>query len=340
MSSLPLSRVQISHYLYSQLATDVKRQLISAFLTERQALKPLEQLNLADEQAHQDQRHLYVIRHEAELIGLAELRVDGAKAHLRRLVIAQAFRGQDLGSKLMFHVFAQMQTLGAEALQVHADENSRHFFEKLGFIKFETLEHSEPTIFLMQHCCPNLLVQTHQKPEQAGKLLRLHSAMRLGYDSERYFYHTEQEFLGLHRTLLPQARRRIWLMTDSLQCKVLTDERTGTAFLKLVKRNPHAEIRLLLDNDRLSAGYFNPLVTVAQRLSSHIEIRTFSQTTMNSSEFVTIVDECGSIQRKALNDFTGSARFNSRVQTERLVNDFSQNWQFARPSLELRRLAI
>jgi hypothetical protein len=164
--------------------------------------------------------------------------------------------------------------------------------------------------------------------------------MQLGQDAERYHFDSEHDYIGLHRTMLAQARRRIWIMTDNLHCPVLSDESTGAAFLKLVKRNPHAEIRLLIDNDRLNGGGFNPLVTLAQRLNSHVDIRTFPQSGTRLGAIITVVDNAGSVHRPSLTEFSGMACFNCRIQTEHLISEFNQNWQFAKPSIELRRLAI
>ena len=162
--------------------------------------------------------------------------------------------------------------------------------------------------------------------------------MRLGQDSTSYHFHSERDYLAMHKTLLSQARKRVWLLCESLSSPILKNEEISQALQRMIRQNPQAEVRILLANDKLGAGYYNPCINLAQRLSSYVEIRTLHNTGVRLKEMITLVDFTASIFRKGPQDASGFGCFYNRILYERMRTNYENHWQFAKPSQQLRRL--
>ncbi len=69
-----------------------------------------------------------------ELIGFSALHIHTATlAEIRSLIIAQNYRGQGVGAKLIDHLVQEAQTLGVQ--KVLSLTYQQQFFEKLGFVE-------------------------------------------------------------------------------------------------------------------------------------------------------------------------------------------------------------
>jgi hypothetical protein len=162
----------------------------------------------------------------------------------------------------------------------------------------------------------------------------------LSQDKTLYNFHDEAQFLALHRNMLSQAKRRIWITANAINAPVLNDEQFRQSILQLAKSNPQAEIRILLEDGKANTGRFSPLINLAQRLTSFVEIRTLPSTAHKFSEWVTVVDFSAGIYRKTLESYAGFATYDSKLIAQRLITKFDDQWQFAKPSAEFRRLAM
>ena len=212
------------------------------------------------------------------------------------------------------------------------------FLERF-FLKYT---HNDKIQFKLENPCPDYFLSVYKKNQIERQQTRSKATqpLILSHDKTLYNFHDEAQFLALHRNMLSQAKRRIWLMANAINAPLLNDEQFRQSIIKLAKQNSQAEIRILLEDGKAGAGRFNPLVTLAQRLSSFVEIRSLPSTAHKFTEWVTLVDFSAGIYRKSLDSYSGFATYDSRLIAERLATKFEDQWQFAKPSVEFRRLAI
>ena len=71
-----------------------------------------------------------------------------------------------------------------------------------------------------------------------------------------------------------------------------------------------------------------------------ITTRTIQKSAKKPNEMITSVDFTAGIFRKDLDNYTGFAHYNNPLIAQRLRDNFDQHWQYAKPSLQLRRLSI
>ena len=108
------------------------------------------------------------------------------------------------------------------------------------------------------------------------------------------------------------------LISDNITSPLLNDEVIRDSLLRLSKRNAKAEIRILLEDDKKGAGYYNPTIELAQKLTSFIEIRTIAKGAKKPGEMITAVDFNAGIFRKNMTSYTGFAHYNNHLIAQRL----------------------
>ena len=272
-----------------------------------------------------------------KLLAFAELKIIEDCAYLQVLSVSTSQQNKGLGSILMMHGMRKLDSLGVANMRLECPQEMCSYFMRFGFIGLNDAR-AEQGSLMYQPSISYFLNHVPKARQLDGKLSG--TLMQLGEDSQSYHFQTEQHYVALHRLMLNQAHKRIWLLADNINNPILNSEDTSQAICRLVKHNPHAEIKILLANDKQGAGYFNPCINMAQRLNSYIEIRSLQKTGVRMNEMITLVDYSASIYRKHIGDYNGFGCFHNRLLFERMRSNFDNHWQFAKPSMELRRLAI
>lgn len=272
------------------------------------------------------------------LLGYLDIDIHEEQAYLQGMTIEPKVQGRGLGSILMMHGMRKLQSMGIEQARLQCPSELAAYFTRFGFIGLGSSARV-PAFEMMYQPSISYFLQHIPKDRQLdGKLSAEH--MKLGQDGQSYHFQTESHYTALHRHMLNQARRSIWILSDTINNPVLNSDDTCQAIYRLVKHNPRAEVKILLASDKQGAGQFNPCVNMAQRLSSYIQIRSLQANGTKLNEMITLVDHSASIYRRHIRDFSGFGYFHNRLLFERMKSNFDQHWQFAKPSVELRRLAI
>lgn len=287
------------------------------------------------------------------LMGFAVFSTQEDTARIHSVFIKKAYRRKSLGKKLILHLLYKSVQSNCRKVTVTSTKESLDFFTGLGFIisaspsrtrHFETAQPETPSNqdYLLENPCPEYYLSAMKKSlieKQKNKSANT-SPLIISEDLTNYSFSSEKQYLALHRNMLSQAKRRIWLTSPSINAPVLRDEHFSHSILRLVKSNPQAEIRILLEDDKAGAGRFNPMINLAQRLTSFVEIRTLPPGAAKFKEMITLVDFSAGIYRKSMDSHIGFANYNNPMTAERLRDKFEKYWEFSNPSLETRRLTI
>jgi len=331
-----MSSIKVNQYKTDLIPKEIEAELSLLSPT------PLNELTAKLRGKQDIDSHYFTLSNNGTLLGFAVFSTDQDTACIHTIFISEPYRDKTLGQKLALRLITKAVQKRCKKVNVECEQSALSFFTKLGFVitRHPSKQHNRP-LFSLENPCPEYylsvykesLVADHKRKTQARYPLVLSK------DQTLYNYHDEKEFLALHRNMLSQAQRRIWLICDNINSPILTDEFFNQSILKLVKYNSHAEIRILLKDDKTGVGYFNPVVNLAQRLSSFVEIRSL-RGNKKVSEMITTVDFTAGIYRKNLDSFTGFATYNNHLIAQRLQDNYEKHWQFAKPSMETRRLSI
>lgn len=322
-----MSLIQISQHTKDTLSKELKQRL--------------DALGLHTESEKPSPEHYFTVYHKHTLIGFASLNVTDQVATLHNIFISEPCRGQRIGRKLALHLIAKSVKLGAETVKLKCMQANLNFFENLGFFGYNEPGMQEPLgVVAMENPCPALFLATCKQALADRRHTKLATPLILGKDTSIHHYHSERQYLALHRSLFGQARKRIKILCHSITAPVLDNNYTREAIFRLIRQNQHSEIKILLADDKTGAGRHSQTLDLAQRLSSYIEIRTLKNSGIKVNESLTLVDHVACVFRKNMTDYSGFASYDSRILAQRLDFNFEHQWQFAKPSQELRRLAI
>jgi len=292
---------------------------------------------------------LFIPYVEGKLIGYASATINQKSAELSSIFIERAQQGQLYGFQLMLNILGTLAKSGCQDVSLNCSEEMLKFFQRLGFIinkEQRVISEKGPgKFFELENPCPEFFIKTLKKTLKSqaitlSEFTKQHSFLKLNQDSQHYTYRNQTQFLDFHKTMLAQAQRQIWLISDTIQSPVLSDPKIRDCILRLAKRNAKAEIRILLEDDKKGAGYYNPTIDLAQKLTSFVEIRSIPPGAKKPNEMITAVDFCAGILRKDLNNYAGFAHYNNNLIAQRLRDKYEQYWQYAKPSMQLRRLSI
>ena len=292
---------------------------------------------------------LFIPYSEDKIVGYASLTINQKTAELTSLFIAPPYQNQLIGFQLMLHILATLHKSACQEIRLNCSEELLGFFQQLGFIicneqKLISASHSG-RFFELENPCPGFYLKMLKKTLKDHEIdlstfKREHNLLTLSQDGHQHTYRNQEQFLSLHKSMLSQAQRQIWLFSDTIQSPLLNNSKVRDAILRLAKRNAKAEVRILLEDDKKGAGYFNPTIDLAQKLTSFVEIRCIPPGARKPNEMVTTVDFCAGILRKDLNHYTGFANYNNPLIAQRLRDKYEEHWQYAKPSMQLRRLSL
>lgn len=274
-----------------------------------------------------------------QLIGFVELSFESPVAYLKNIVVDKNYSRQKIAIKLLRACFLKAGKFGCSRVQLKCKERHINLFENAGFLVVETCEDGKS--YIMENACPEYyldLINNYAKSD--SKSIELNRILVANQDSETYNFTNEHQYTQLHNRVISQAKKQVWMLCDSITNPTLDNEYTSQCLFRLIKQNPNTEIRLLLANDKIGAGYFNPTINLAQRLTSYVEIRAINKSGSPFKETMTIVDSSVCLYRRSISSMTGFANLNNQLMVQRLKHNFEHHWAFSKPSMQLRRLAI
>lgn len=330
-----MSLIKIAHHTKDTLSQDVSEQL--------QQLSPHTLAPYFQQYGTESGRiaHCFTIASHQTILGFALLSTLNDTATLHAIFIKKEFRDKSLGTKMTLHLLSKCTKFGCKKIILESNKSQLKFFQRLGFVTVKEPNH-HTTLFQLENPCPEYFLSVYKQTikEKQRQHANTNEPLVLSQDKTLYNFHEEAQFLALHRNMLSQAKRRIWIMANTINASVLNDEQFRQSIMQLAKNNSQAEIKILLEDGKTNAGHFSPLVSLAQRLSSFVEIRSLPASSHKFNEWVTVVDFSAGIYRKTLDSYSGFATYDSKLIAQRLITKFDDHWQFAKPSAEFRRLAI
>jgi hypothetical protein len=134
-----------------------------------------------------------------------------------------------------------------------------------------------------------------------------------------------------------QAARSIEIVSRQLDPQMYDDAEFCDAVSKLAVGTQRARVRVLLRHTDPVVKGGHRLVTLAQRLTSFIELRVPAKEYQEYNAAFLIVDGAGVIYRRASDRFEASVNFNNPRTAQDLGRQFEEMWQTAVPDVNLRR---
>lgn len=322
---------RIRKYSWQLAPASIKDIRQTVFIDEQQVPPELE-WDATDEIAD----HYLMVLPDNTPIGVARVfSTLGEVAHIGRMAIVPALRGQGHGQHLLRYLMAEA---GAESgtepgeLRLSAQEHAVPFYQASGFhLCSDAYDDAGIPHFDMRCFAPELVLERltdHPRPMISGE------------DANAWLFAQEHTLVGLMDSLVGQARQRIWLYDRLLDHDLYDRARLRELLSALARRHRLSEIRILIHDDKPLVKRRHRLVELMRRLPSHISIRLVNDALPFEDQPFLLADRDGVVYRHEFDKPEGFAKFADRGRVKLLAEAFQRMWDGGRTSMELRQLPL
>jgi predicted DNA-binding protein with PD1-like motif len=140
--------------------------------------------------------------------------------------------------------------------------------------------------------------------------------------------------------MIRQARREIYLLSYDLDSMILDHEDIISALSDFARDNRFSHVHILLQTPEKAMRHGHRLVSLAQRLSSSIQIHQPGEEHRSVIESFIVVDGIGVIRRQFADRFEGIANFKAPIDARDMRAHFVSMWERSTPEIRLRRLQL
>ena len=165
------------------------------------------------------------------------------------------------------------------------------------------------------------------------------ASLKLGVSNQLIEPETGEDNRLLSVQMARQASAQICIATRHLDASIYDTDDFVDAIKQLVTRGGRATVKILIKDAAPILRRGHRLVTLAQRVTSFIEIRRPGPQHESFNKAYYLVDRCGYIDRTFSDRFEASANFNDPRTVRALCDSFEDMWHAAEPEVNLRRLS-
>lgn len=162
----------------------------------------------------------------------------------------------------------------------------------------------------------------------------------LGSDREPVSVESGAEVRQASVALVAQSRRTIEIISRHLDPPVYDNNEFADALRRFILDSSRARVHIIVMDSRPILASGHRLLTLAQHLSSFIEIRKPGAKHARYNCAFLLADRTGSIYRQLADRFEGVVNFGDRRAASELGETFDEMWAHAEPDPNLRRLRI
>lgn len=260
----------------------------------------------------QDARSRHVLARDSGglPIGTARLTPEG---RIGRMAVLREWRGHGVGSALLHALLRIAREDGLDRVCLHAQEGAIDFYRRHGF------------------------APVGERFDEAGIV---HQAMQLRLDRPAA---VEDRAGAVAATVAVAAgaRRRLWIYSRALDPGLYDHPRVLEAVRRFATARHGPQLRVLLQDALAAQRAHAPLIALAQRLPSAIELREVEDPVDRSWPSAVIASDTGGYYFRPLGHrFDGETEHHARARARQLTTAFDDTWERARPCSELRALGL
>lgn len=163
---------------------------------------------------------------------------------------------------------------------------------------------------------------------------------KLGETNELLSLETAGDHQTVALAMAQQAARSLHIFTHDLDHAIFDTPEFEEATSRLARGSQYARIQILVQDSSSAVRRGHRLVTLAQRLSSKIEIRKPVAEYADITRAFFVVDETAYITRQLADRYEAVANFSDRLTARDLVTFFNEVWQRSQQDSQLRRLHL
>lgn len=143
------------------------------------------------------------------------------------------------------------------------------------------------------------------------------------------------------RDLILLARQRVYIISQKLEPEIYNTREIYQHLLELPTSNRKADIRIIAHDTRVAANQGHYLITLAQKLSSFVQIRTtVTREDRQFPESWLIVDDMAYMRIRNPALYEGNVETDNRLETRAYADRFESIWESCEVDQNTRRLSL
>ncbi|MBI2783212.1 MAG: GNAT family N-acetyltransferase [Gammaproteobacteria bacterium] len=259
-------------------------------------------------------------------IGCARLLGD----RIGRLAVLPEYRRRGVGAALLRWIIRDALACGQGALQLHAQTQTLGFYEALGFEpRGEEFLEAGISHRLMVLPFGNLLAVREQPAPPVSEAER-----------RREVLEGAAAIAECVPSWIPRALRRACILSTRLDPEIYDSDAVRDAVLEFATSHPQAEVLMLVREPQALARAGHRLVRLAQRLSSHVQLRALPPACATPEDEFLVTDTGAVLCWQHARPLRGYGVRHAPADARRLIDAFQELWNLSEEAPELRRLAL
>jgi len=283
-----------------------------------------------------DAIHFIALNDAGQALGTARLLQTG---QIGRMAVLAEQRGRGIGRQLLDAAVAEATNAGFARVFLHAQRHAEDFYRKSGFLPVgpEFLEAGIPHIeMVLELPIPFRGSQAHRglpKVNADSKADTEHPSRVVQFDSE-----TEARDAVIR--VVERARRAVSISSANLDRALFGNDRILQLISDFVRRSRHVHVRVLVDDAKSIADESHPLLELARRLPSKVQIRRLPDDRIPSRRTYVVVDTVAVWIQPDVDGYVGWYNMRDRVEARRLSEEFAEVFERSMDDPELRLLNL
>jgi predicted GNAT family N-acyltransferase len=324
---MPVHAVQVAWSTHMEKLRAIRARV---FIEEQHVPKDLEWDGLDDAADH-----FIALNEMGVSLGTARLLETG---QIGRMAVLAEHRGKGIGRQLLDAAVAHAVSKGARRVFLHAQRHAEAFYRKAGFLPtgMEMMEAGIPHLE-MEMVLP---IPFASSTETRGlALVNRDTASPDARPSAFKSFDTEFECRAAVIELILNARRTVSILSPTLDQALFANAECLAAISSMARRSRSAKVRILVEDTKAIAEMAHPLLELARRLPSKVEMRRLADDDVPRRSFVVVDQEAVWVQPDR-DAYVGWSNLHDRVEARRLLEEFTTLHEHSTDDPELRLLSL
>lgn len=279
--------------------------------------------------------HFIALNEMGVSLGTARLLETG---QIGRMAVLPEHRSKGIGRQLLDAAVAHAVSKGARRVFLHAQQHAEGFYRKAGFLPtgVEMMEAGIPHVE-MEMVLPIPFAPSAEARglEFVNPDIALPNARPSAYRS----FDSEFECRAAVIELVLSARRNVSILSSNLDQALFANAECLAAISSMARRSRSARVRILVEDTKAIAEMAHPLLELARRLPSKVEMRRLADDDVPRRSFIVVDQEAVWVQPDR-DAYVGWSNLHDRVEARRLLEEFTTLHDRSTDDPELRLLSL
>lgn len=279
--------------------------------------------------------HFIALNEMGVALGTARLLETG---QIGRMAVLPEYRSRGIGRRLLDAAVAHAVSKGAGRVFLHAQQHAEGFYRKAGFLP-TGIEMIEAGIAHLEMEMVLPIPFASSAETRALTLVNPDVASTDARPSAYKPFDSEFECRAAVIELILSARRTVSILSPTLDQALFANADCLAAISAMARRSRSAKVRILVEDTKAIAEMAHPLLELARRLPSKVEMRRLADDDTPRRSFVVVDQEAVWVQPDR-DAYVGWSNLHDRVEARRLLEEFTTLHDRSTDDPELRLLSL